>query len=110
MRFEMPISSDLFDTILQRAREGKLEWSELSDTGFIAPIGLNSIVIDQGRTRGYTLRITNERGTVIDTANSDIGWGVAGEDRFEELYELARRKALRVDETLVQLKRTLEEL
>ena len=70
----MAIPEDLIETILRRARERKLAWSVLSANGFVAPIGLNMIIIDRapggGRTGGisgeYTLRITDENGTVIE--------------------------------------------
>jgi hypothetical protein len=106
---KMALTQDLIETILQRTREGKLDWSELSESGYIASIGLNSIVIDRGKTGGYALRITNERGTVIETAVSE-SIAEFSTTALQEIYELARRQALRVNETLLDIKKTLERL
>src|SRR5258708_1448493 len=102
----MAVPSELIDTILTRTREGKLEWSELSRAGFTAPIGTNSITIDRVGGGGYVLRIANENGTVIERTTIED----RGSPTLEEIYETARRQALRVDETLYNIKRNLEEL
>jgi hypothetical protein len=68
-----------------------------------------SIVIDRGKTGGYALRITNERGTVIETAVSE-SIAEFSTTALQEIYELARRQALRVNETLLDIKKTLERL
>jgi hypothetical protein len=106
----MAIPAELIGTILERTRERKLSWSELSSTGFTAPILPNSLIIDQTTDRRgsveYVLRIANEQGTVIDITSED-GWL---EGPLQQIYELARRQALRVDETLVNIKNALERL
>lgn len=105
----MAIPKDLIVTILERTRERKLSWSELSSTGFTAPIIPNSLIIDQTMDRGdisYVLRIANKQGTVLETESEEEIW--AGP--LQQIYELARRQALRVDETLVNIKDALEKL
>jgi hypothetical protein len=108
----MAIPVELIGTILERTRERKLSWSELSSNGFTAPIMPNSLIIDRTVDRRgsftYVLRIANEQGTVLEAASED-------EDDFSpgplhQIYELARRQALRVDETLVTIKDALENL
>jgi hypothetical protein len=108
----MAIPTELIGTILERTRERKLSWSELSSTGFTAPIMPNSLIIDQTTDRRgsveYVLRVANEQGTVLAAASE-------GEDDFapgpvQQIYEMARRQALRVDETLVNIKHALEKL
>ena len=113
----MAISAKLIETILERTRERKLSWSELSASGFTAPIKPNSLTIDQTVTRhgtvSYVLRIANEQGTVIDTASEEeasLPAILTEEGPLQEIYELARRQALRVDETLVNIKDALENL
>jgi len=71
----------------------------------MAPIGANSLIIDRMRSGACVLRITNERGTVIENITGD--WNT---EELEEIYESARRQALRVDETLVNIKEALEKL
>jgi hypothetical protein len=106
----MAIPAELIGTILERTRERNLSWSELSSTGFTASILPNSLIIDQTTDRRgsveYVLRIANEQGTVIDITSED-GWL---EGPLQQIYELARRQALRVDETLVNIKNALERL
>jgi hypothetical protein len=110
LRYDMAIPAELIGTILERTRERKLSWSELSSTGFTAPIMPNSLIIDQTTDRRgnfeYVLRIANEQGTVLDTTSEDLGW----DGPLQQIYELARRQALRVDETLVNIKDALEKL
>jgi hypothetical protein len=108
----MAIPADLIGAILERTREGKLSWSELSSTGFTAPIMPNSLIIDQTTDRRgnveYVLRIANQQGTVLEAASE-------GEDELlpgpvQKIYEMARRQALRVEETLVDIKDALGKL
>lgn len=108
----MAIPTDLIGAILKRTSEGKLSWSELSRTGFTAPIEPNVLIVDQTIDRRgsveYILRIANEQGTVLESATE-------GADDFapglvQQIYETARRQALRVDETLLNLKNALEKL
>ena len=96
-------------TILERTREGKLSWSELSSAAFTALITPNSLIIDRIVDRSgdvtYELRIANETGTVIEIDEDYLPKGT-----LAQIYELARRQALRVDETLVSIKNALEKL
>lgn len=105
----MAILPDLIKTILQRTREEKLNWTELSDRGYIVSIGANSIVIDKERQGGYAIRITNEQGKMIEAITSAQVESVSPSS-LQEIYEMARRQALHVDEALMKLKRALEEL
>jgi hypothetical protein len=108
---KMAVPSELVNTILARTREGKLSWEELSSSGFLTRVGQTMIVIDRSRSDGVPyLRITDESGKVLET----IEFPVVSDDSVEELlsilYELARRQALRVDETLSDLQRSLDRL
>lgn len=60
----MAVPSELIKIILERTREQKLSWTELSSTGFIAQIGQNSIAIDFLARGRYTLSITDAQGTI----------------------------------------------
>lgn len=104
---ELAVSSELVNTILARTREGKLGWEELSSTGFLARVGQTFIVIDRSRGSQITLRITDEVGKAIETIDSSP---FEPHEPLIEIYELARRQALKVDETLSDLKRRLDNL
>lgn len=101
----MPLDVDLPETILTKTREGKLSWERLSSGGYFVTVGKNGLTIDD-TSRGVILRITNEEGLVVESLNS--------RDRtdrtLEDLCELARRQALRVDDTLLDIKRSLDSL
>jgi hypothetical protein len=105
----MTIPSELIAVILERTSEGKLSWSELSNAAFTAPIKPNSLIIDRKVDRNadvtYELRIANEMGTVLEIDEDYRPNGI-----LAQIYELARRQALRVDETLVSIKNALEKL
>ncbi|MGH6681401.1 MAG: hypothetical protein ACREDL_21270 [Bradyrhizobium sp.] len=102
------------NTILARTREGKLSWEELSLTGFLTRVGQTMITIDRPRgDKPPSMRIADESGKIIETIESPV-YSDAPQalpiELLSELYELARRQALRVDETLSDLKRSLDRL
>ena len=110
----MADQSELVSTILIRTQEGKLSWEELSSTGFLTHVGQTMIIIDRSRgERPPSMRITDESGKLLEIIEGPVfaGGGILGTmDLLSELYELARRQALRVDETLSDLKRSLDRL
>ena len=106
--------AELLSTILARTQEGKLTWEELSSTGFLTHVGQTMIIVDRLRNeRPPSMRITEETGKLLEVIEGPIvgGGGILGaKDLLSEIYELARRQALRVDETLSDLKRSLDRL
>ncbi|HEY3909704.1 MAG TPA: hypothetical protein VGM07_07420 [Stellaceae bacterium] len=102
----MAISKDLVEVILERTREWKLQWSELSRNGFTSEIAAHSITIDLIGPGQYTLTIADERGNVLERVEASA----RSVDALWEIYNLARRQALRVDDALLTLRRKLEEL
>jgi hypothetical protein len=110
MRDNMADPIELVSAVFRRTRERKLEWSPLSMGGFIARIGPNSLVIDRisGTTGYFTLRVTNDKNTVVESITN---LEISDQDKLlESLYELARRQALRIDETLSNVKDALDKL
>lgn len=104
---------------LERTKEKVLEWRTTDDEeSFIYSGESTSLVV--ARVRGpqpYEFRILNQRGTEIGSVapkENDV-W-MPDADRspdfaiIEELYTLARRSALRVDETLKAALRELKEM
>jgi hypothetical protein len=106
--------SELVSAILARTREGKLDWEELSQTGFLTRVGQTMIIIDRPRDDQQPfMRIADESGKVLEVISGPVfsGGGILGSaDLISEVYVLARRQALRVDETLSDLKRNLDKL
>jgi hypothetical protein len=113
VRIEMADQSDLVNTILERTREGKLTWEELSLSGFLTRVGQTMIIIDRPRGNELpSIRITDESGKLLEIIEGPVlaGSGLGSKELLSEVYELARRQALRVDETLLDLKRSLDRL
>ena len=107
----MAVPSELVNTVLARTREGKLIWEELSLSGFLTRVGQTMIIID--RPRGDmppSMRITDDSGKILENIGPPVFNEDASKELLSELYELARRQALRVDETLSDLQRSLDRL
>lgn len=105
----MSVSVDLLDTILRKTQEGKLEWKEFSREAYIAQLDPNSIIIDRSGSEIF-LRFANENGQTLETIRTIDAPNVGAVTALRNLYDLARRKALQVDETLLNIKRDLDRL
>jgi len=66
--------------------------------GFLTRVGQTIIIIERPRGETFpSMRITDESGKVLETVGGPV-WGEDGTEFLSELYELARRQALKVDE------------
>ena len=98
----------LVTVVLEKTRDGKLNWEETADqTAFIASVGGNTTLkIERGRDwNGFndTLSLIDEKGIVL--------WEVDDpQPMIEELYKLARRIALKVDEKVEAIMESLQKL
>ncbi len=102
----MSIPTELVAVILQKTRERKLDWQKLSSASFTASIEENSIAIEKTPSGGYALRIINEQGIELEKSEAVP----RDETSMAEIYDLARRQALRIEESLITIRRTLEKL
>lgn len=102
----MAVSSrDIVDALLEKTKEKKLRWEKLSNDSFSADIGMNAAVIEKFLDK-FRVILTNSEGVAI----TRITPSDERKEIYEALYDLARRQALRIDETLVDIKETLEKL
>ena len=110
------IPNDMIERIhrfISRTKNGKVNWQKAQDLGFqYSGFGINfgtySVVLsngneDYGKIVEYQFRIINDEGE--QALYFDVG---SSEDReqfdlLEELYELARRRALKADKILEDL-------
>src|SRR5205807_6830201 len=92
-----------------RTKEGKISWERTVDEGvFRATFGATSLSLVPGKTSdGWgnydpttLLRIFNDEGSVIEEISSETVGQRALADLMQELYELARRQAMGVDQIL----------
>jgi hypothetical protein len=92
---------DTVRTIIQLTREGKLEWEQLSGNarGFYLGLPSGSVLIEADANEvGVQLKVLNDRGTVLETYSPE--YGTADWQTLSQTWGLARRRALRVDETI----------
>jgi hypothetical protein len=107
MRTDMVSLADLASSILEKARAGKLTWSELGANAFMAEIGDNSVTIDKSGN-SFELIFRNSQGKILERLDSD------SPDYHEmilgSLHEVARRQVLNVDDSLMAIKQSLDRL
>ena len=99
----------LVNAILEKTKAGKLKWDETADEDiFIVSVGGNTTLkvrqkFDQYQGDRYILSLLDENGKLIWVIEEP--W-----DLTKELFVLARRVALRVDERMDALMGTLQRL
>jgi hypothetical protein len=108
---------EFFEGVLAKTREGRILWKPTADeSDFIAAIGgqftlSTSVWTEQGswgkETRKYTLALRDQSGRELTKVAED---DLARPDELRELYEAARRKALRVDEKIGDVLEVLKKL
>jgi len=101
-------ATGLVTAILEKTRAGKLKWEETADEEvFIASVGGNTTlkVSRDASSRYYqsALSLLDENGKVILVSSEP-------ESMLDELFTLARRIALKVDERVDRLMETLQKL
>jgi hypothetical protein len=105
---------EIMSILLEKSREGKVNWQRTSARGMFAVyLEKFSILLsweeeDQFSAAHWTIHVLDKNGNTMElmTVNrADEDWSMTG-----ELYELARRKAHKVDEAIADMKRELEEL
>jgi hypothetical protein len=100
---------ELIPILLQKTEEGKLEWDSLSNESFVARLGENAVEVGYNRQGAARLSLLDVTGRTLETALwSEIPspW----DQQLTKLLGIARRKALRVDETLADVKGFLDRL
>lgn len=129
----MPDESDkrlleIVNQLLQRTNDGIVRWSESDDEGTFFFTGSNSSIVvssmyDEEGDQNVTMRVLNDRGSEVAKIRSTwVGmpdserdpWaptrgykGGPNNKLLEDLYEAARRSALRIDDVLNSLSRDL---
>jgi hypothetical protein len=99
---------ELIEATMQKTEEGKLQWTGLGDDFYQASIGENSVTIRN--QQGFCVfAIRNSEGTIIDKMEAGVH-NTADNRLLQQLFLQARRQALRVDQTLEEIKRTLNNL
>ena len=99
--------SSVIDLLTERTESGELTWEEnpIAQNEFDLVLPRQAIKIYEEENRvGVSLKLYNEQGRLIDTATV---WDNEGNNTARRLLEVVRRKVLRVEEALDQLKKAL---
>ena len=105
----MTILVDLIPTLLQKTKEGKIEWDSISTESFIARLGENSTEVGYNRQGTAKLSLLDSNGRTLETVN-ESELTPPFDTQLDELVGIARRKALRIDETVNDVKSFLDRL
>ena len=100
------------EKLVERSRKGEVTWQETVDEDeFAVSFPDYSIVIERVRRVGlnarYRLSLMSKNGFRLDSLSPEASGG--GHPDLKELFEIARRKALQVDERLDQALKALNE-
>ena len=100
------------EKLLERSENGAVDWQKTVDEKeFFVSFPDYSLVIEEVRRplfgNTYRLSLTNERGTKIESLKLDAGDN--GYNTLEQLFHLARGRALDVDERLNKVLKDLEQ-
>ena len=92
--------------LVTASKQFKIEWASVTKSS-------DSFTVDLGDTSVFIAMIRNSFYLIINNKNGDeIGRlsGILYEDQLKELFELAKRKALKVDDSLNNLNDVLSKL
>ena len=98
--------------LYEATKDRRLEWSALSENRFEAALAQNSVEVTRDIKGEYKLTLINPAGETIETKierPQAPGSGITLPRPVIQLYKLARRRALRVDETLDDIAKFLKE-
>jgi hypothetical protein len=113
----MPSTLDytpVIEKLLDKSRQGRLPWEPYEYQQFRCTVDQYTFTIRQ-RDSGYTLRMHDSDLNEIFSLNAEDEVVFTGESAkvyndLSELYELARRKALKVDEKLAGVSALLDKV
>lgn len=94
----------LVGKIITASREKNIDWekNQKTESAFKAQLGTNTIHIIKTKAQNYYFTIINDDGDNIGNLSSSFLYDL------EELFELAKRKALRIDENLDDIESLLD--
>lgn len=93
--------SRLLVALLSQTERGQIEWrSTADDKMFQFSMPDSTVCIAHSRGDSYYLSVMNNEGQIIDRFSDRDLDSFESSDQMERLYVLARRKALKAEETL----------
>src|SRR5258706_13185470 len=102
---------DLIPALFAKTFEGKLKWEDSGSGSFVASVNDLTVKVEYESTSTrivYRIRLLNENGDTIERFNPPRG--TEPEAHLLELYDLARRKGMKVLGCVDRLQRTWREV
>jgi hypothetical protein len=100
----MPQASEILGRVIAATRANKLSWEPVGRDSFRTQVGNMYITISNNNNDSWTFSIYDDEGRILESSSGSyltIEY---------ELYESARRGALKVDEALEYLDQKLKDL
>jgi hypothetical protein len=105
----MTTLADLLPTLHQKTTAGRLTWEEFGEDAFVASLG--NALLEVNRMRGSPRLILRDGGgRALETLTVSFGTDPEAANLLNDILDLARRRAYRIDETLDEAKKALDEL
>jgi hypothetical protein len=108
----------LVEALIAESKNGSLEWEPMSgQRSFTVPLRKGSVAIrhcSYEEEDWYEISILNDQGVEVETLTNskldeDEGWTRKWYEILQQLFDLARRKALKSDEVLSDILEELKE-
>ncbi len=89
---------EIAEKLLERTRNGEVNWRETVDSNeFIVSFPKQTLAIEKMIRGTYQISLVNERGNTIESLRSPSSIDFQGGKILQDLFELARRRALQID-------------
>ena len=89
---------EIAEKLLKRTRNGEVNWRETVDSNeFIVSFPTQTLAIEETVSGRYQISLVNERGNTIESLRFPGSQAIEGGEILQDLFELARRKALQID-------------
>jgi|GEM_PF-6342993 len=100
----------LVPVILAKTAEGKIPWKAETESIFVADIANgNVITVSEDSSSSYRLDLRTADGVLLDGISSSMGFNLFEDVRgkIKEIYVIARRQALKIDNALEDFEKIL---
>ena len=99
--------TEIAEMVLAKSRVGLISWEETADDNtFLAPLPGGSVTVARSTFRPfpYAFKVLDSQGRVLESVSSDPKAKEAAETNLhgnlKEVHDLARRSALKIEQTL----------
>jgi hypothetical protein len=102
------------DKLIELSQRNKVGWQETADEDtFLASVGKFVVTIAKQSRKSYSFTIADQAGKTLEESREEESGFLIDDvhyDRLVKLHELARRRALNVDQALSEMLYSLEQI